>query len=249
MLFVDAANNVVGIGTNTPQAPLDVIGNIRSGTATSATFMGNGVFDTNRSDGMFLIQSANAAMSFYTNNTERGQFDATGNLLVGTTTSPSGSGQIVANGGVYLGGTGSANLLDDYEEGTFTPQLADATTGGNTATGAFFAGSYTKIGRVVVCNISFLNIVKTGMTSGNVLYFRNLPFATNPTSPTGGAHGAVRCDRINFTNYVTAQTTSNTTYGSFVDNIDSAGNVTLTVSSVTSSGESDLFFTLTYMTA
>ena len=26
------------------------------------------------------------------------------------------------SGGVYLGGTGSANQLDDYEEGTWTPQ-------------------------------------------------------------------------------------------------------------------------------
>ena len=28
-------------------------------------------------------------------------------------------------GGVYLGGTGSANKLDDYEEGTFTLSLKD----------------------------------------------------------------------------------------------------------------------------
>ena len=27
------------------------------------------------------------------------------------------------SGGVYLGGTGSANKLDDYEEGTWTPDL------------------------------------------------------------------------------------------------------------------------------
>jgi hypothetical protein len=29
------------------------------------------------------------------------------------------------SGGVYLGGTGSANKLDDYEEGTWTPVLSD----------------------------------------------------------------------------------------------------------------------------
>jgi hypothetical protein len=80
MLFVDAGNNLVGVGTSNPQSTLDVIGTIRSGTATSATFMGNGVFNTNRSDGMFLIQSANAAMSFYTNNTFRTQITSTGTL-------------------------------------------------------------------------------------------------------------------------------------------------------------------------
>ena len=33
----------------------------------------------------------------------------------------------IFNGGVYIGGTGSANLLDDYEEGTWTPTI-DFTT-------------------------------------------------------------------------------------------------------------------------
>jgi len=45
------------------------------------------------------------------------------------------------SGGVYLGGTGAANKLDDYEEGTWTP-----TCGGNNMTGG---GQYTKIGNLV----------------------------------------------------------------------------------------------------
>lgn len=31
------------------------------------------------------------------------------------------AGNIEVSGGVYLGGTGAANKLDDYEEGTWTP--------------------------------------------------------------------------------------------------------------------------------
>jgi len=46
------------------------------------------------------------------------------------------------SGGVYLGGTASANHLDDYEEGTFTP-----TGNGITFTSAI--GRYTKIGNIV----------------------------------------------------------------------------------------------------
>ena len=42
------------------------------------------------------------------------------------------------SGGVYLGGTGSSNKLDDYEEGSFTPQL-DTTN---------LVGYYTKIGNL-----------------------------------------------------------------------------------------------------
>jgi len=47
------------------------------------------------------------------------------------------------SGGAYLGGTGSANKLDDYEEGTWTP----APTSGTLNAGA--TGSYVKIGNLV----------------------------------------------------------------------------------------------------
>ena len=47
------------------------------------------------------------------------------------------------SGGVYVGGTGAANYLDDYEEGTWTP----APNSGTLNTGA--TGSYVKIGNLV----------------------------------------------------------------------------------------------------
>ena len=51
------------------------------------------------------------------------------------------------SGGVYLGGTGSANLLDDYEAGTFIAGFSGATvSAGN------YTGFYTKIGQVVHWN-------------------------------------------------------------------------------------------------
>ena len=50
------------------------------------------------------------------------------------------------SGGVYLGGTGAANKLDDYEEGTWTPNQG----AGLTVVGAFQSeGYYTKIGNLV----------------------------------------------------------------------------------------------------
>ena len=44
-----------------------------------------------------------------------------------------------AGKGVHLGVTSatSSNLLDDYEEGSWTPVVADASSGGNTASGTF----------------------------------------------------------------------------------------------------------------
>jgi hypothetical protein len=50
------------------------------------------------------------------------------------------------DGGVYLGGTGAANLLDDYEEGTWTPVLTGATSGTYTFAGT---NTYTKVGNQV----------------------------------------------------------------------------------------------------
>jgi hypothetical protein len=50
---------------------------------------------------------------------------------------------LILSGGVYLGGTGAANKLDDYEEGTWTPSFST----GSWSTVANF--TYTKIGRLV----------------------------------------------------------------------------------------------------
>jgi hypothetical protein len=53
-------------------------------------------------------------------------------------------------GGVYLGGTGSANHLDDYEEGTWTPS-AIVTYSSPTLSNISSTGLYVKIGKVVYC--------------------------------------------------------------------------------------------------
>jgi hypothetical protein len=50
-------------------------------------------------------------------------------------------------------GNPSSNLLDDYEEGTWTPAAAFATSGSVTSTGA--TGKYTKIGNLVYIDMKF----------------------------------------------------------------------------------------------
>jgi hypothetical protein len=77
------------------------------------------------------------------------------------------------SGGVYLGGTGAANKLDDYEEGTFTPTIIGATTAG-TATYSHQKGLYTKTGNSVTVQI-YLNW--SGGTGAGVLRVSSLPFA------------------------------------------------------------------------
>lgn len=51
--------------------------------------------------------------------------------------------------GVYLGGTTAANKLDDYEEGTWTPEYKGATTNPVYTQDSHTAGRYTKVGNVV----------------------------------------------------------------------------------------------------
>jgi len=54
----------------------------------------------------------------------------------------------INSSGITLGGTGAANTLDDYEEGTYAPVFTVA-SGSLTPHGSHNALAYTKIGRVV----------------------------------------------------------------------------------------------------
>ena len=81
--------------------------------------------------------------------------------------------ELFLGGGVYLGGTGAANLLDDYEEGTFTPSWGGSATAG-TVSGTF-NGTYTKIGRVVYCTITLSACNLTG--ASGALQLTGLPFS------------------------------------------------------------------------
>jgi hypothetical protein len=94
------------------------------------------------------------------------------------------------SGGVYLGGTGSANLLDDYEEGTFDVTLT--TTGGSvTLNSVYNTMSYTKVGRLVTV---FGLIITSGVSSptGAYAHFDTLPFTSaNLTEGSGRSGGGV----------------------------------------------------------
>ena len=53
------------------------------------------------------------------------------------------------SGGVFLGGTGSANELDDYEEGSHEPTVTGSSSGSFTLSSTGNSYAYTKIGRTV----------------------------------------------------------------------------------------------------
>jgi len=76
--------------------------------------------------------------------------------------------------GLYLGGSVAANLLDDYEEGTFTPTIYGS-SGGTPVNGD---GFYTKIGDIVKITVQFVNVdMSTGGHTGT-LRVGGLPFTS-----------------------------------------------------------------------
>lgn len=98
---------------------------------------------------------------------------ATADNLIDLGTSSTRYAHLYLGGGVFLGGTGTANELDDYEEGTWTPFIT--TTGGSpSVTYAERTGKYTKIGNVVYYEFYIETSAFSG-GSGN-LVFGTLPF-------------------------------------------------------------------------
>ena len=86
---------------------------------------------------------------------------------------------IYLSGGVRLGGTGAANELNDYEEGTWTPTIYATTTGTNRIT-SYTANNYTKIGRLVRVHVYISDLNGTALRgdSGDIR-LAGLPFAPN----------------------------------------------------------------------
>ena len=85
------------------------------------------------------------------------------------------------SGGVYLGGSGSANKLDDYEEGTWTPDLRNGTTSLSTQTWEYGPrATYTKIGDLVFIHLSGKLSGVAGTGSSELRIF-GLPFTPEST--------------------------------------------------------------------
>jgi hypothetical protein len=92
------------------------------------------------------------------------------------------------SGGVYLGGTTSANKLDDYETGTWTPSPSRFTGGGITATYNTQDGYYTKVGNLVTCSFK-IDIASISSQGTSFTYIAGLPYAPARSYYDAGATG------------------------------------------------------------
>ena len=122
-----------------------------------------------------------------------------------------------AGAGIFLGVTAgnSANLLDDYEEGTWTPATSSSSYNTSSSTGL-----YTKIGRIVIAHFS-INFSGVNSSSNSIVNITNFPFTNGGAIASAGTvressnTGAVYTTRIG-TNTTTATMNSmdNVTNGS-----------------------------------
>jgi hypothetical protein len=130
---------------------------------------------------------------------------ANGNLVIGT----SGKGIDFS----ATPGTGTSELLADYEEGTWTATLKGSVSDPTTPVTA--TGRYTRVGRLVTITASFDNVDTTG-ASGNVTV-TGIPFNNStPHTRTIGVVGGL----YNFTianKYITCSMNENATTIGFND--------------------------------
>jgi len=161
-LTIDSSGNV-GIGRTDPPNKLRVEDSA-SGVIVAKQTTNNGGFNT------FEGKSSSGTTTFYASH----------------------NGRVGASEGIIFGSdTASGNVLDDYEEGTFTPTFMASGTESSGVNYGSRAGTYTKIGRKVTVNLMF-ELNNNGSTNGQV-EFGGLPFTTADllSNTTHEANGSV----------------------------------------------------------
>ena len=204
LIFADGTNDRVGIGTddtalfNTTggNAKLVVTGNSSStsisGNTNAALVIANGDGTANNTAGLHFAREDGDGAPNYAGASIVAQFPQAqvngqypqGEMAFFTSTSqnsaPSEKMRILAGGGItFNGDTAAANALDDYEEGTWTPEFVDSAGANNCAAANGSNGAfYTKIGNQVTCSFRWN---KSGGTAVGA-YLDGLPFTPSSTS-------------------------------------------------------------------
>jgi hypothetical protein len=236
-LKVDSTNNRVGVGLASGMtAPLEVQSNTsgtginirgRADNANALRFFANdgttqqayiGGDDSN----IDIVSASTRPIRFIVNGAvvasvlNGGNVSiANGNLVMST----SGKG---IDFSAVTGGTGTAtgNVLNDYEEGTFTPSITFG--GASVGMTGTFSGRYTKVGRAVTVN-GIITLTAKGSSTGNAK-LTGLPF-TSANAAGEYTSVSLRLDRISFLNVPCGYVGQNVSVIE-LENITTAGTVT-----------------------
>jgi len=144
-------------------------------------------------------------------------------------------------GGLYVGGTGSANYLDDYEEGTWTPTASQGSV-------SHVASGYIKIGRLVTLFIDLSNFTNT--TSTDFIQINGIPFAVDSSeNMASGAMFGERIDTNNNGNSVQAVLTTSSAGILFFNGIGSTDFTQLKYTDINNGTDCAIRGTITYLAA
>jgi hypothetical protein len=213
--------------TSTPPSEIADATTFASNVSVQGSFTSQGIDDNATSNAMTLdgtgiyldapstlrfSQSGGASSTTRTlrfasfNNGSEGYFgpnnDADSDASIRLGTADGRWSDLYLSGGVYLGGTGSANKLDDYEEGTWTPTIY-GTSGGSLTLNAGSVGKYVKIGRFVQVSALQLQWTANSGISGMVA-LGGLPFPSDYNRYAGGSFGGSGSGSMSFTGQLNA---------------------------------------------
>ena len=184
----------VGINSTSPERKLDVVDSGANGSVIRSRV-------TTNNGGYLAYEALNSSGTSMFSVNHNGGITLAGNVIFA-----SGQG-LDFSATANSSGTMTSELLNDYEEGTFTPVIAGETTAG-TATYTRQAGVYTKIGREVFYSIDIIYSLGTGT---GFLKITGLPFTSSSTSMI--KTGSIITDNITLTasNYPTVTLSVNAT--------------------------------------
>jgi hypothetical protein len=188
-VVIDSSGNV-GIGTTSPAGKVHI-----NSAANTATFLAEGEIDNpqypsygfsgqnadngDRGAGMYL--PADSTLAFSTAGTEKVRIQNSGGIS-------------------FNGDTATANALDDYEEGSWTPAFNRDTSGYSSLNTSVDLLTYRKVGSVV--HISGRVLVGTSNNGANGNIRITLPFTSHSGhgNQSGYAHIMVNTHGVNFDN-------------------------------------------------
>ena len=212
---------------------------ILSGTSSNgAVLFGD---SGNNADGYLNYDHTNRKIDFGTAGATQWAIDSSGNFLPAAT-----------DHGIYLGVTSAtaSNLLNDYEEGTWTPSFSGTSGGASGVNYASRNGYYTKVGNIVSASC-WLNLLNWTSGPSGGAQINGLPFAGKNASNYYGS-GSVGFSAL--------FDSDNAPRGAFVEgntsvirlkktnSTSSLDNVETNVSASAMDGDEDIMVTVTYCT-